>query len=362
MKIAIIGAGNIGTLLAAELACKGHSIKVRSSKPSLWADEIKVVDYEGNVICKTSQNIFCSDKYDEILDKAQYVFITTPAFMFKEISTKIEQYIEPGMVLVIVPSNGGAEYYFENCQKKGCILAGLERVHANSRLVKYGSSVRVLSRRSVIKVGTIPNFESNKSKISNDLSEMLDIKCEILSNYLSASMAPSNPILHTPRLYTLLRESNEKDFEKIPKMYEDWEDESSRLLFLLDEELQRICESLKRLDLTSVPSLREYYESPTVEKFTEKMHNIKAFKGAEVPMYTNNGCLEFDFQHRWFRADFEYSLSFIRDIGRITGVATPVMNEILSLYTKKSGFPVPIYFENYTTEDLYNLYIKGIYR
>ena len=152
------------------------------------------------------------------------------------------------------------------------------------------------------------------------------------------------------------------EFGMVPKMYEEWEDESSCLLFLLDEELQRICESLKFLDLTSVLSLKEYYESPTVEEFTEKMHNIKAFKGAEVPMKTNNGCLEFDFQHRWFRADFEYSLSFIRDIGRIAGVDTPVMNEILSLYTKKTGFSVPIYFENYTIEDLYNLYLKGIYR
>ncbi len=44
MKTTILGGGNIGTLMAAEFANKGHDVTVYTSKPEKWSNEIEVYD------------------------------------------------------------------------------------------------------------------------------------------------------------------------------------------------------------------------------------------------------------------------------------------------------------------------------
>ena len=44
MRITVIGGGNIGTLMAAEMAHKGHEVTMYTSKPAKWNKEISVLD------------------------------------------------------------------------------------------------------------------------------------------------------------------------------------------------------------------------------------------------------------------------------------------------------------------------------
>lgn len=44
MNIAIVGGGNIGMLLAAELASKGHAVSIVTSNPSRWSSLIRAYD------------------------------------------------------------------------------------------------------------------------------------------------------------------------------------------------------------------------------------------------------------------------------------------------------------------------------
>ena len=46
MNVTIIGGGNIGTLIAAELAKKNHKVTIYTSKPEMWHHEITV--YKGS--------------------------------------------------------------------------------------------------------------------------------------------------------------------------------------------------------------------------------------------------------------------------------------------------------------------------
>lgn len=60
MNITIIGGGNIGTLMAAELADRGYRVTVYTSKAERWQKQIEVYDAKdsfllaGNIYCVTA--------------------------------------------------------------------------------------------------------------------------------------------------------------------------------------------------------------------------------------------------------------------------------------------------------------------
>ena len=66
-------------------------------------------------------------------------------------------------------------------------------------------------------------------------------------------MTPSNPILHTSRLYSLFSEWHKGIiYKSVPLFYEDWDDQSSRLLLACDTEVQDICHALYGFDLQEI--------------------------------------------------------------------------------------------------------------
>ena len=92
--------------------------------------------------------------------------------------------------------------------------------------------------------------------ISSVISEIFDMPCVALSNYLCVTMTPSNPILHTNRLATMYEDyCKGQDYEKNPLFYGEWTDKSSERLLSCDSEHQKILGALKRMDLSSVKSL-----------------------------------------------------------------------------------------------------------
>ena len=52
MNITVIGGGNIGTLMAAEAANKGHNVTVYTSKPYKWGNSIDVYDSDDNLLIR----------------------------------------------------------------------------------------------------------------------------------------------------------------------------------------------------------------------------------------------------------------------------------------------------------------------
>lgn len=61
MNITVVGGGNVGTLMAAELAKKGHKVTVYTSKPECWRMHIVVFDTKDNLLLEG--NIQCVKTY-----------------------------------------------------------------------------------------------------------------------------------------------------------------------------------------------------------------------------------------------------------------------------------------------------------
>lgn len=234
MNITIVGGGNIGTLMAAEAADKGHAVTVCTSKPDLWKKEIEVYNSDDNLLISTQISKITSSMKDAV-SGADHIWVTVPGEAFMDIAARMLPYATKGQKIGIIPGFGGAEFAFKKLIDKGCILYGFQRVHSIARLKEYGKEVYQLGRKHKIEIGSIP--ASNVSDICDFIEGIFNIPCVSLHNYLSVSLTPSNPILHTSRLYSMFKDYTPgKKYDRNFLFYKEWSLEVAQLMISCREE------------------------------------------------------------------------------------------------------------------------------
>lgn len=336
MNIAILGAGNIGSAMAAIISKQEeHKITVYTSKPQQWGNTIKY----GNMISKETKIsgcLYATNNIKEATESADVVFVTVPSFLRKGYISEIERFVRAGCVVIFVPGCGGIEFCCEKLLEKGCIVAGTDRVPCVSRIVEYGKEVRMEWKSSIRLAALKP---SQTVQLCEIVSGLLELECIPLKNYLAVTLTPSNQIMHPVRLYSMFQNAlpDSAYAYNIP-FYGEWDDNTSRNLLKCDRELQEICSSLKSIDLEEVIPLSIHYESDTPEKMTQKIRSIESFKKVESPMIRQeDGTYKIDLSSRYFQEDFPYGLCNIKSIALICGVKTELIDDILKWYQKISG-------------------------
>ena len=332
MNITLIGGGNIGMLMAAELANQGYTVTVYTSKAACWQNQIEVFDAKDRFLLKGDISCITTDIKQAVIS-ADILFITVPAQIFLNVSQELFPYVKEGQYVGVVPGSGGAEFAFKPLIDRGCILFGLQRVHSIARIKECGKSVYMLGRKKKLEVGAIPCEHS--AEIAAILEKMFGIVCEALPNYLAVTLTPSNPILHTVRLYTMFKNHHQgKTYDRNYLFYEEWTDEASEMLISCDAELQALCNRIP-LELSSVKSLCEYYESYTPHEMTVKIRGIEAFKGILSPMkHIEEKKWIPDFESRYFVADFSYGLKVIKELCDLFGIENKQITKVWKWYQK----------------------------
>lgn len=335
MKITVAGGGNVGTQIATHCAAKEHCVTMYCSRPEEFQKKLEIVDENDRVILQGTLNKATNEEKEAFLG-AELIFVTYPAFCMGEIGAKIAPYLAKGTVICLVPGTGGGECSFQECIAKGAVLTGLQRVPSVARLVQYGRKVRATGYRMELKLGALPASETERCAAM--VSEIFDMPCLALPNYLNVTLTPSNPILHTSRLYTLFQgDEPNRIYPYVPLFYQEWSMESSEELLACDDELQTMCRAMKEFDLSEVRSLREHYESPDARSLTEKIRSIKGFQGLPTPVVKAEEGFRPDYRSRYFTADFSYGLAILVEIAKLCGVDVPHMKKILDWYYGVSG-------------------------
>lgn len=355
-NIAVIGGGNIGTQFACVCASKGYKVNVMSSKPELYDGTLEVVDEFGHVTTGKLNKV--SSNMETVIDDCQIVIVTHPAFRLKEVADQMKPHIKADMNIYVIPGTGGAEFAFRGCMEKGAVLAGLQRVPSVARLEQYGKRVRCEGLRKELFLASIPG--SRAKELSQFMSNIWEIPCFPLTNYLCVTLTPSNPILHTARLRTLFADYERgKIYGRNPLFYGEWDDDSSKLLIDCDDELQKIIKIMGKLDLREVRSLKLHYQSDTVGAMTKKLCSIRSLHNLPSPMLRVEGGWIPDFQSRYFTADFPYGLAIIEEFAEILEVNVPNIKDIMEWYRRTTGDKSRLGIRQYGLkglEDIYKLY------
>lgn len=335
MNITIVGGGNIGTQFAALFAEKGHEVVVYTSKPERFSKKLYIVDQEGNITNEGEIQCATADA-DMAFQKAEIIFVTFPAFSMKEIAKNILPYAKKGLKIALIPGTGGGECAFKECLEKGCIIMGLQRVPSVARVVDYGKKVCAVGYRKELHLATLPS--QSVQECCSLMETLFSMPCNMIKDYLNITLTPSNPILHTSRLRAIFE--NYEDgvtYEKIPLFYEEWNDYSSEILLKNDSEVQKICQNLQNFELSNVKSLKEHYESDTIQKMTKKISSIDSLKGLKTPMLQVGEKYIPDLNSRYFTADFPFGLAILKQIAELVHVEVPGINQTWEWYCRVTG-------------------------
>ena len=353
MKITIVGGGNIGTQFAVHCAEKRHEVTVYTSEPELYDNKLSIVDEHGNTTHEGSIVLATNDPA-AAFTYAELIIVTFPAMLMDSIAKVIYEYADNKAIIGVVPGSGGSEYAFKRCIERGNVFFGIERVPAVARLVTKGKTVKSTGYRKELHVASIPSSEVQKC--CDIVQGIFDLPCKSIPNYLNLTLTPSNPILHTTRLRTIFKDYHEGVvYPSLPLFYEEWDDDSSELLLACDDEVQKICKALPEYQLQYVKSLREHYESPTVEAMTKKISSIEAFKGLKTPAIAVEGGFIPDLHSRYFTADFSYGLTIIRQVAGLVDVCTPYISDTMKWYIQIRKEKSDFSFTKYGINNLQSL-------
>ena len=106
------------------------------------------------------------------------------------------------------------------------------------------------------------------------------------------------------------------------------------MLFGVDNELQKLCKTLNKVDLSDVVSLPQYYESSTPEQLTKKIQSIETFKSVYAPLLPHENGFVPDENSRMFIEDFPFGICIIKGFCEITEIKTPYIDTLIKWYEK----------------------------
>lgn len=249
-----------------------------------------------------------SDDPAQALAGADMVLVTTPSYAYKELFHRIRPFIPAGAILGTLTAVGGFEWIAH--EHKG-IVFGMQRCPYVCRTEEYGRSVLVTGVRREVFIGTRPSRYA--AETAGMLQELLQLNVFPLPNYLSASLAPANPIFHSVRVYGMQQST-------AALFYEDWDDVSSELFLACDDEVQQLCKALS----VPVASIRDHYKADNAPELTAVIRNIQSLKGIH-------------FNQRFFTEDMLINLPYFLYLGKLAGVAMPTIHMLAEW---ASGTPV----------------------
>lgn len=328
-KICVVGGGNIGAVLFCELSNNTDGKVVLSAiDADKWKKDIALADAAGEVLYEVKNvETHTEDVYD-----ADLYFFTLPKNVLFPVLARYVENAKEGSTFVFVPGTGGVEFCYGKAKERAIDFIGLQRPPYTARWKELGKTAGILSKKDKIFACSMAG------KDVGFLGDILKIEVVEMNNYLDITFTPSNPILHTSRIYGMFSK-HPQAFDHNVLFYEEWDDFSSETLLACDRELQNIISKINESLPTAVTPLSIYYESPTAEKMTRKLSSIKAFKGITSPMKydeTSKGYVV-DLSSRYFKEDFDYGLVIIKAFGELTETKTPQIDDILSWYGELSG-------------------------
>ncbi len=346
-NVCIVGAGNEGHYLMAEIGQDPDlKISVLTSNVEGFGEYIESHNVQTGKVT-TGRVVKVSTNPSDVIPQADIIIFTVPSNVCGKYLDLIYQHVTVGrVVLGFMPGTGGVEFLTKRfIEEKGCRIFGTQRVPSGTKVLLRGHSVNALEKRRDIRVASIP------SKINEEvcffISHTLDIKTIALPNWLSVTFTPSNPILHTSRLYGLFHDYEEDmRWDDHLSFYKNWDNLSSKMLIGCGDELKKCFDKLSHYDLSGIALPRQHYEIETVkgkddvDKMTKKIKSLIYLKDYAPMVKTDDGKFIPDFNSRYFVEDFPFGLAILRAFCRICNVSTPYIDIVLQWYDKlyQTGF------------------------
>lgn len=199
--VAVLGGGNGGHALAADLTRKGFSVRFASDecfsthmRETLNTKKINLQDSYSNSTYTISM---VTTDLAQAIDSVKHIFITVPAYGIKNYTQKLCPLLRPGQVICLMPSTFGSLLFWKELQKNGIrdvIVAETNTLPYATRLVGPATSL-IMGVFNPLKVGVLP--ASHSTDVVEELRQFFPQMTEVES-VVACGLNSLNPIIHVP--------------------------------------------------------------------------------------------------------------------------------------------------------------------
>lgn len=321
MKICICGGGSLGHVCAGVMASQGDvELNILSGHPDRWQKTITVTDLDGKQFVAKISRI--SSKPEEVVTGQDIILLCLPGYLIEKTLLDIKPLVGTAAVGTVVSSTGFF-FFAHDILGKNAKLFGFQRVPFISRVAEYGKTANLLGYKPSL-AAVLENIEDGEL-FRRDLERLFMTPVTLLSSFYEVALSNSNPILHTGRLYSMFHGRENEVFDHNILFYKEWNDEASQLLIDMDAELFQL---LDKLNVHSLPTLLDYYESTDATSLTHKIQSIPAFQTITSPMKQVEGGWMVDFGSRYFTEDFPFGLRWIKKLADKYNINCPTIETV----------------------------------
>lgn len=199
MKIAILGAGNGGSAVAADLSIKGHDVTLIKTTNSMHNENFKYLEendgkirlFENGETTTTRINIVTKDLSK--LSEAEVVIVYIQTTYHEELIKRMVPHIRDNQIILFNPGYLSTTYMLKHCKNENITIVEAESSFIDCRISKPGE-IRVGFRNVRNPLGVYP--AKNKSMAQEKLDQ-IGIPFVYLSSVVEAALHNPNLIVHT---------------------------------------------------------------------------------------------------------------------------------------------------------------------
>lgn len=327
MKIAILGAGNTGRIMAFDLTQKGAEVRLYtgSSEKAAYIAQNGLVA-EGRLEGSARPAIVTTNMAEAVRG-AEAVFVMTTAGGHRAIAQKFKPVAEKGQIVIVFNANWGA---LEFCEVLG-IAPGSEDpelfIGETGTQLYIGAATgpgSVFVKQ--VKAGVTVSLASSvfSPQVIDKLKPFFP-QFTAAGNIVETSLSSANAIVHTPVcLFNLSRIELRHDF----LFYSEGASPSTvAYVERIDEERVRV---MQKLGLPA-PNMLEVLNSFWPDKKTnlyDAIHENASYRTVPGPK---------SLEHRFFSEDIPFGIVPLVHLGRLLGVGTPYMDAMLEAFSRFMG-------------------------
>ena len=323
MRIAVIGGGNGAYAAAADLAEKGHEVRMWRRNSAALQDSLTLKDADG----ERSVAVRACSRIEEALKGAELVFMPDPAFTQADNAKRIAPHLADGQVVFLAPGTFGSYVMTKLIRDAGnrADFAFAETGTLPWLTRKHGPATAAITARATrLPTGVFPK-KKNESALAVIRKAFPSI--EPVEDALSGALMNAGPIIHPPLI--LMNAGPLEHFEKWDIHKEGTQPSIRRVTDQLDAERIAAREALG-YRAPHFPLADHYRPDGDEWMYGRKVHK----KLTESQDWRERIVLG---EHRYMREDVEYGLAFLVSVCERLRVPCPVARGLLSLASAVLG-------------------------
>ena len=324
-RITVVGTGNVGCTLTADLIRKGHDVGLLKTSRSLHEDNylhirhtglLEIDDpYIGKYQSRLS-NLFELD-YEEAVRFADIIIITTQTNYHEDIIRRISPFLRDGQVIIFEPGYLSTCFLIKYCDKD-IVSIEAESSPIDCRITSPGK-ISVLFKNVLNPFGVYP---LSKKDVAFSVLESLGYPFRFTQNVFEAALHNPNLIVHTVgALFSIPRiEYTKGEYWMYREVFTPhvW-----NVCEALDQEKLAVLEGLGIRDsqrYVEACQERNYIDDPRnpLDSFFDYALNSSP-KGPSVP------------DSRYLTEDISQGLVLLESLGKYLKVDTPTATSLISL-------------------------------